>query len=702
MRPLPVPPVPRRLAASSRPTRIAACLAAAAIALPAALAAQKITVAPNVQISAARAGDPHSEPVIAADPKHAERLIAASHISWLDTTGTKSLAYVSFDTGRTWQLSLERRDSTSGGDAAVAYGPDGSALFATLARWGLYRSRDGGKTWDAPSKAPPAFAWDREYLVADFTGGKYAGRVYMNSTVSVPWATDTSGPGFGGGEKETAVALFTSLDGGTTWNNPILRLVPRPEGILGMSNTVVLSDGTIVTLYGHRKPPLPGEGRGGGGGGRGGLAARTPFAAANYWLDVINSTDGGESWNAAVHVGDYWMNRPRSEAAVIPDLAVDPGSPLFKDRLYVVWSDFRTGRLAVMLSYSSDKGKTWSPEQVISDDEPAADPLVNGPDDVTPTVAVNRDGVVAVQWYDRRDFTNDIGWNIRLRASLDGGETWSPSVKVTDRPTTFADDQLNWLAAGRAGAGGAGGRGGRGGGDALAERSGGRTVSLSAGLAYASFTFAPGHNGGFVADAAGDFHPEWIDYRTGIAQIETARVHVDGAVARNGGGDLADLSDLSGTVTLQLIKTEIDRKTDRVTFHARLKNTSRTDTIRGPLKARVLLLTSENAKTVEVANSDNGVRGVGAVWDLTPLLPGGVLLPDSLSAPKDFVFQLGGMEPFRTGTDLHLQFVTMEAKILGPAVVTHGGGGRGRGRGGRGGSGGSGGSGTADSGGGYR
>ncbi len=693
---MPASPVPPWLDVSSRCTCIAIWLAAATCVMPAILGAQKITVGPNVQISAARAGDPHSEPVIAADPKHAERLIAASHISWLDTTGTKSVAYVSFDTGATWSLSLERRDSTSGGDAAVAYGPDGSALFATLARWGLFRSRDGGHTWDPPSKAPPAYAWDREYLVSDFTGGKYNGRVYMNSTVSVPWATDTSGPGFGGGDKETAVALFTSLDGGTTWNNPIIRLVPRPEGILGMSNSVILSDGTVMTLYGHRKPALPGEGRGGNA--RGALAARTPLPAANYWLDVITSTDGGESWNPAVHIGDYWMNRPRSEGAVIPDIAVDPGSPLFKDRLYVVWSDFRTGRLEIMLSYSSDDGKTWSPEQVVSDDRASDDPLVNGPDNVTPTVAVNKDGVVAVQWYDRRDFANDIGWNIRMRASLDGGETWSPSVKITDKPTTFANDQFDWLAAGRAGAGGGAGRGGRGGrGDAQAgERSGGRTVSLSANLAYAGFTFAPGHNGAFVADAAGDFHPEWIDYRTGMAQLETARVHVDGTVARNGGGDLANLSDLSGTVALQLQNTDIDRKSGRVTFHVKLKNTSSADTIHGPLKARVLLLTSENARTVEVANSDNGVRGVGAVWDLTPLLRNGVLLPDSLSASKDFVFQLTGMEPFRTGTDLHLQFVNMEAKILGPAVVTRGAGGRGRGRGGRGGSG------AADPGGGNR
>ena len=41
------------------------------------LAAQQIVVGPNVHISSARARDAHSEPVIATDPNHAERLIAA-------------------------------------------------------------------------------------------------------------------------------------------------------------------------------------------------------------------------------------------------------------------------------------------------------------------------------------------------------------------------------------------------------------------------------------------------------------------------------------------------------------------------------------------------------------------------------------------------------------------------------------------------
>jgi hypothetical protein len=640
-------------------------LLSAAAAAPPVVMSQQITVGPNVQISAARPRDPHSEPVLATDPNHAERLIAASHISHHDTVGTKSIAYVSFDTGRTWSVSLDKRDSTITADAAVAYGVDGSAYFATLARWGMYRSRDGGRTWDPPSKTPPAYGWDREYLIADFTPGKYHGRVYMNSTVAVPWVSDSSPAGFGGTQKENAVALFTSTDGGSTYGNPIVRLVPRPEGILGMSRSVVLSNGTLMTLYGHRKPVAPG-GAGGGGGGRGGLAARTPLPAANYWLDVITSTDGGESWNTANRIGDYWMNRPRSEGAVIPDIAVDPGSAQFKDRVYVTWSDFRSGRLEVMLSYSSDKGKTWSREQVISDDRASADPLVNGPDNMTPVVAVNNAGVVAVAWYDRRDFEDNISWNIRFRASMDGGETWAPSVKVTDKASQFGDIAETWVAQ----PGAAGGGRGRGGADS--SRSGGAMVSLAGRLSYANFTFAPGHNGAFSADAAGAFHPAWIDYRTGMPQLWTATVKVRGAVAINGGGDLAGMSNLSSRVALETINTSYDRQSNRLTFRTVLRNLSKTDTVRGPLKTRVLLLTSENAKTIEVANSDNQVRGVGAVWDFSGALKGGMLLPDSVSAVRDLVFQLGGLSHFREGTELRLGFLTMDAKILGPPVRSRG------------------------------
>ena len=54
-------------------------------------------------------------------------------------------------------------------------------------------------------------------------------------------------------------------------------------------------------------------------------------------------------------------------SSYIPMIAVDPGSSAFKDRLYVVWADERSGQLEIMLSYSTDGGRTWSRPRRVSD-----------------------------------------------------------------------------------------------------------------------------------------------------------------------------------------------------------------------------------------------------------------------------------------------------------------------------------------------
>src|SRR5260370_26478837 len=103
------------------------------------------------------------------------------------------------------------------------------------------------------------------------------------------------------------------------------------------------------------------------------------------------------------------MPRPRWKGAHIPSLAVDPGSAALKVRRCATWVDCRSKRLEILLAWSADKGKTWSSPIVINDDRPWADPT-KGPDNMDPNVAVNKDGVVGVSWYDRRDAPDNLGW----------------------------------------------------------------------------------------------------------------------------------------------------------------------------------------------------------------------------------------------------------------------------------------------------
>lgn len=625
--------------AGTRVVRTGTALGLAVALTPLASAAQ-LSVGRNVQVSAARAGEAHLEPMVAADPKNANRLIAGSHIHHLDTPRTYSIAYASFDGGKTWQLSLERRDSTSGVDVALAYGPDGSAFFVTLAPGrSAFRSRDGGRTWDDPTKIPlsrgfwnsPADRFpglDRPYLAADFTGGKYHGRVYMNGTV-FPEPIDSGFPASG-------LGLFTSIDGGTTFGTPSFKAVFLPEIVVGMGNCVVLSDGTVISLFGVMK--------------RVGYTGADTMTGPSGSLRVLSSTDAGTTLGYSVKVADFYMNASRSSGAILPTLAVDPGSPLFKDRLYAVWTDFRSKRLEILLSYSSDKGKSWSPPTIINDDRVALDPA-KGPDNITPNVAVNNSGVVGVSWYDRRDAADNLGWTVRFRASTDGGDTWTSSVKVSDTPTVFGKNE-SWNATG--GSTSAVGDTGK---------SGGKVYSLAARVE--NFHFSPGHLSGLAAAADGTFHVLWIDNRTGVAQIWTAPVTVQATVARNGGGDLAKMRDLSGRLSIEVASSGYDRSTNRLTFRVRLKNLTKTDTVRGPVKARVLAVRSEVA-IAEIANADNSVRGPGAVFDLTSLLPSGRLLPDSLSAAKEIVLQLSDIRPFRQGNRTKLGLATFEARVLGP------------------------------------
>src|SRR5204863_7612462 len=50
------------------------------------------------------------------------------------------------------------------------------------------------------------------------------------------------------------------------------------------------------------------------------------------------------------------------------------------------------------------------------------------------TIAVNRNGVLGVMWYDRRDSPDNLGWTPRFSVSYDGGDTFVPSVKLATSP----------------------------------------------------------------------------------------------------------------------------------------------------------------------------------------------------------------------------------------------------------------------------
>ncbi len=612
----------------------------------------KIHVGENVQVSVANAQKNHGEVLMGADPTNPNRLIGCSMIfpDPLTRRISDGVTYASDDGGVHWKQTLyvdEKSQLMSTGDPACDFGPDGKAYSVYLQPAIkpeaddvlVYQSNDGGATWEAPSHID----WiDREYVTVDTTGGKYNGRIYINGTGSA----GRMDHGLGDIQStEIGISIQHSTDGGKTFDAPLKRFSTPQHWVLGMGNGAVLSDGTYIAIFGEQVD-------------RSDMTQKRP-AKPDAMLKMISSTDGGISFSPASVISPWYMNYGNigTTSSIVPTVAVDRSHGPFRDRLYVVWPDYRSGRGEILLSYSKDKGKTWSKPHVVDDDRAWPAPAV-GPDDIMPVVDVNRDGVVGVSWYDRRDNPHNLGWWVRFSASNDGGETFSPSVRVSSAPDSIRLGPEISL------------EGTSNGGGKPGSRTKGGNLQVRVGYGT-FFTFNGGHTGGMAADAGGRFHPFWIDNRTGVEQIWTAAVTVDGAATMNGSKDLAEMKDVSEKVTLDLKNGKYDRATSTVSIEAYLGNTS-DETLKGPIKLRVLSLDSKMG-ALEIENAENHEKGQGAVWDFSTEVPNAAqgLAPDEVTKPKRLTFKLTGTmwgaNPPKAD-DLQ-SFVNFEAKALAADVV---------------------------------
>jgi len=601
-----------------------------------------IVAGPTVQVSKDFPTLVHAENLAAGDLQHPGRLITCSMVFPGD--GYRSFVihqycYVSMDSGKTWKTTLKATEGWEDGDPAPIYGRgDDVFVVALVAREPdqpkdpnpdaaprhdsntvVYKSADGGNTWTESAR----FEFiDREFINVDTTTGPYAGRVYLVGQGSV---RDI----FQGG-RSASLKMWRSLDNGKTFLGPAAATYPAGTEICGVGTGAVLSDGTFVSMFGLTKS------------GRKQNLEQEPTAEPNAEIHVIASKDGGETFNKSTKVADWKIDRQRSEGGMLGQLAVDPGSKAFKDRIYVVYPEIVAERVQIRLSASPDKGKTWSKPVTVNDDR-SPEKGGQGPDHLLPSVGVNKDGVVLVSWYDRREAKDNLGWRLRAAASLDGGETFSESVPVTDGANAYTPS-TNWDITGTGN---------------IDDKNG--LVSFSVGLGL--FFNSGGHTTGLAVDGDGTFHPTWVDNRTGVAQLWSASLKVDGVAVKHGATDLSDLDDVSKAVTLELSNMKFDRATGAVTVSARLKSASK-DSVEGPIKVRVLTLESDLG-VAEVTNADNGEHGTGAIWDFTQQLTGKQLESMKQSESRILTFLVKDLRPLRPGRDFKRSLLTVDSHVYG-------------------------------------
>lgn len=584
-----------------------------------------IQVGPNIQVSKAHENDAHYETLLAADPRNANNLLGTSMAFSEEKNKWLLLTYSSADGGKTWAPTLTIDQPETCCDPTVVFGADRMAYFSYFgpSPYGkyfsnVYRSTDSGKTWSFLTRLP---LMDRNYLAFDKTGGKYDGRLYLfGENVTRDSAGNSS---------SAALIFYISKDNGLTFQPPAQIVAEHNHHILGFSPSVITADGNIVIVFGD----VPGLDL------RGTPEERP--TKPNARIQVITSSDGGESFSKATTIADYAL--PWTPAtSFMPSLAADRSTGTFKNRLYVVYPSVVLGTVQIMFSYSSDKGQTWStPVQVKSNQIKAT--TTN--DDFMPVVAVNNSGVIGVTWYDRDESTNRLDWRPRFTASVDGGETFLPAVWVSEAAFKYGQNEK------------------------LIVRANSRNTSpaskdsVALNLDFPWLHLRGGDTTGLAADAKGIFHAFWVDNRTGIPQIWTSAIEVNRAVYRNGAPELAKLDDISDRVAIEYSEIQTDRASNVVSLSAQLRNIS-SQPITSPIKLRVINLGSEVSDSVKIIGSNNDRDGIGAIWDFSDLLRGGRLEPGETTMKKTVRLRFPSLKPFKNESN-RLAFVSLRLRVLG-------------------------------------
>jgi len=327
-----------------------------------------------------------------------------------------------------------------------------------------YFSSDGGKTWggvDAPLPpaigngidfgSDPSLAFDRygnlyySYIVVFFGNGNG-----INGTeMGVAKSTD-------GGKSYGSVTYFDFSGGSDHFNDKPMITTDNASaspfrdniyvawdaasgGSTGGGIRVAHSNDHGATFTSVRADDPSGPGR---------AIGAVPFVGNNgelyvAWNDYAANTiafnrsfDGGLTWDkqrvVASKVAPFDIGIPAESfrrALVYPSCDVDRSTSAHRGRLVCSWTDLAgNGTSDIFVSYSDDKGSTWSLPKPATDQLPFAVDRFNHWESIDPT-----NGVVNISFYDTRNDTTGFRYmtDTYLSRSSDGGATFAPNIRVS-------------------------------------------------------------------------------------------------------------------------------------------------------------------------------------------------------------------------------------------------------------------------------
>lgn len=566
---------------------VPACACAVLLIGPAALTPSngsimvRIVVGPNVLAS----GDgniPHVESIVAVNPTNPRNLIGAAIAGTQSSGGFSCRGYTSFDGGSTWTyVDFPGQAEHGGVDPQVAFGPTGTVYVTTLSTppgMEVHRSVDGGRTWQTVANLKRGY--DHEQLVIDHTGGKFNGRIYI-AAVHGPF----------GPPQRHRIAVFHS-DDGLTFSGPVDAAGRDSTGLNVTTNILVLSDGTLVVPYAQWDVD----------------ADTMRHAVSNPQL-VVTSADGGVTFDTPVKVVDIFFGpvpdsahqtvRDKFDLFTFPAFAADVYGTKFRDRIYMVWRDRRNHRSQLMLTYSSDQGRTWSPPTLV------VPTLSKDEAQFQPAITVNRSGVVGILWFGSPASRAIDQYDVYFTASLDGGKTFLA-------PALVSSEASRPISAG----------------NVLPRKNFETTSDDAIHINTISATSRWPQGGdyiGLASDARGVFHPFWPDSRSGTFQLWTAQVRLDTPTPE---GLRRDTHLVAASLNRQVVldfdaDARYSATAQRATIPIRLRNVS-PDTLYGPFTVDVVDVGSARLVNEESTGGQHTIDYSTSLRDWPALEPGAV------------------------------------------------------------------------------
>lgn len=250
-----------------------------------------------------------------------------------------------------------------------------------LRRVGFSYSTNGGETWSV-SELLPQIIPDAPLSSDPVVGVDTAGNFYIY-TVSL---NEINGNG--------ELWVFKSTDGGVTFNE----VYPMATGPGFEDKEWTTTDLNPSSTFANRL-----------------YCSWTRFSSSTDIL-LVHSTDEGVTWSSPVMVSDVSGGVQGSFPAVGPN-----------GELYVCWRGFSGGSGQIFFDKSLDGGETFSNDKIIS----------SAPNSWFPHMAVDLsggtfNGYIYVTWNDERNGDDDVF----LSYSSDGGDNWSPALRVNNDPVS--------------------------------------------------------------------------------------------------------------------------------------------------------------------------------------------------------------------------------------------------------------------------